>query len=70
MAEWLPALAGALHARPPRRLPLVLVRLIAGRQSVLLMTGAGGASNARARRELGWRPQIPSWREGFRTALG
>jgi nucleoside-diphosphate-sugar epimerase len=69
VAEWLPALAAALRARPPRRLPLVLVRLIAGRQAVLLMSGTGGASNERARRELRWHPQIPSWREGFRTAL-
>jgi nucleoside-diphosphate-sugar epimerase len=70
MAEWLPALAAALQARPPRRVPLVLVRLIAGQHAAFLMTRAEGASNERARRDLGWSPQIPSWREGFRTALG
>jgi 2-alkyl-3-oxoalkanoate reductase len=37
---------------------------------VVLMTQVRGASNAKARRELGWRPAHPSWREGFRTALG
>jgi nucleoside-diphosphate-sugar epimerase len=67
---WLPALAQAVGAPAPRRVPKLLARALAGSYGVSVMTEAQGASNAKARRELGWRPQIPSWREGFRTALG
>jgi len=63
--EWLPVLAQTLGARPPRRLPVWLARLLAGDFVVALSTEARGASNARARRELGWAPSHPSWREGF-----
>ena len=62
---WLPALARALGAKPPRRAPLWLARLIAGPGLVAMNTGARGASNAKARRELGWTLRYPSWREGF-----
>jgi nucleoside-diphosphate-sugar epimerase len=68
--EWLPALAAALGAPPPRRLPLWLGRLAGGEATVSLMTQIRGASNAKARRELGWRPRWASWREGFREGLG
>jgi 2-alkyl-3-oxoalkanoate reductase len=70
IGEWLPAYAEALGAKHPRRLPLLLVRLFAGEYTAHLMSTAGGASNRRAKQELGWEPQHPSWREGFRTALG
>ena len=63
--EWLPVLAQTLGARPPRRLPVWLARLLAGDFVVALSTEARGASNAKARRELGWTPSRPSWREGF-----
>jgi nucleoside-diphosphate-sugar epimerase len=66
VAEWLPALADALGARPPRRLPRWLGRVAAGEAATVMMTEVRGAANAKARRELGWRPEHPSWRDGFR----
>jgi 2-alkyl-3-oxoalkanoate reductase len=70
VAEWLPALAEAAGARPPRRVPVWAARLLAGEHGVILMTEARGADNTKAKRELGWRPAYPSWRQGFRTGLG
>ncbi len=66
--EWLPVLADALGAGPPRRFPRWLARLFAGEVAVVRGTEAGGASNAKAKRELGWAPRYPSWREGFVAA--
>jgi 2-alkyl-3-oxoalkanoate reductase len=63
--EWLPVLAQALGAGPPRRFPRWLARLVAGEVAVLMGTEGRGASNAKAKRELGWEPRYPSWREGF-----
>jgi nucleoside-diphosphate-sugar epimerase len=68
--EWLPVLAEVLGAKPPRRVPRWLARLIAGEAAVMLGTESRGASNAKARRELGWTPRYPSWREGFVAAYG
>jgi nucleoside-diphosphate-sugar epimerase len=65
MREWLPALAAALGAKPPRHIPVWLARLIAGDIAVMMGTEARGASNAKAKRELGWMPRYPSWRQGF-----
>jgi nucleoside-diphosphate-sugar epimerase len=70
LSEWLPAYAEAIGAKPPRRVPAWLARLIAGREAVGMATGLRGASNAKAKRELGWQPQYPSWRRGFREGLG
>jgi 2-alkyl-3-oxoalkanoate reductase len=70
VSEWLPALAEALGADPPRRVPGWMGRLAAGRHGLAMMTEIRGASNAKAKRELGWEPRHPTWREGFRTALG
>jgi 2-alkyl-3-oxoalkanoate reductase len=70
VSEWLPALAAAIGARPPLRVPAWVARLAGGAHGVVLMTEARGASNAKARRELGWRPAWPSWRQGFRDGLG
>jgi nucleoside-diphosphate-sugar epimerase len=67
--EWLPALAAAAGAKPPRRVPRWLGRLAAGEAVVTIMTEIRGASNAKAKRELGWTPAHPSWRQGFREAL-
>jgi nucleoside-diphosphate-sugar epimerase len=68
-AVWLPELARIVGAAPPRRMPVWLARLAAGEAVVTLMTEARGASNAKARRGLGWQPSYPSWRDGFRRAI-
>ena len=70
LREWLPALAEVLGARPPRHVPRWLARLVAGDAAVVMGTEARGASNAKARRELGWTPRYPSWRQGFVAAYG
>jgi nucleoside-diphosphate-sugar epimerase len=63
--EWLPVFAEALGAKPPRRFPTWLARLLAGEAAVVMGTDARGASNVKAKRELGWTPRYPSWRRGF-----
>jgi len=63
--EWLPALAAARGGPRPRRLPAWLGRPLAGAYGVAFMTDLRGATNAKAKADLGWRPAIPSWREGF-----
>src|SRR3954453_10165755 len=68
--EWLPVLARALGARPPRRIPRWLGRLAAGEAATLTMTEVRDASNAKAKRELGWQLRYPSWRQGFAQGLG
>jgi nucleoside-diphosphate-sugar epimerase len=68
--EWLPVLARALNAKPPRRVPRWLGRLLAGETATTMMTEARGASNEKAKRELGWQLQYPSWRQGFAHGLG
>jgi 2-alkyl-3-oxoalkanoate reductase len=66
--EWLPVLANALGAKPPRHFPVWLARLFAGEAGVMLGTESRGASNAKAKRELGWALRHPSWRQGFAVA--
>src|ERR671931_1728053 len=68
--EWLPALASALDAKPPRRIPRWLGRLLAGETATAMMTEVRGASNEKAKRELGWTPRYASWRQGFARGLG
>jgi 2-alkyl-3-oxoalkanoate reductase len=68
--DWIPALADALGAKPPRRLPRWLGRLAAGETATAFMTEIRGASNGKAKRELGWEPRYPSWRQGFAQGLG
>jgi nucleoside-diphosphate-sugar epimerase len=65
--EWLPVLTQALGAKPPRRFPIWLARLLAGEVVVVLSTEARGASNAKAKRALGWTPRYPTWRTGFKA---
>jgi 2-alkyl-3-oxoalkanoate reductase len=69
VAEWLPFLARAVGAKAPRRVPVWLGRLAAGEVGVSMMTQIRGSSNAKAKRELGWRPAWPSWRQGFSGGL-
>jgi nucleoside-diphosphate-sugar epimerase len=68
VAEWLPALAQTLGAKRPRRVPRLIGRLFAGETGAVFMTEIRGASNAKAKRELAWRPAHPSWRQGFTAA--
>ncbi len=68
VSEWLPVLATALGAQPPRHVPRWLARLVAGQGAVMMGTEARGASNAKAKRELGWTLHHPSWRQGFAAA--
>ena len=67
VADWLPHLAAVTGARPPLRIPAWLGRLAAGEVGVSMMTRIRGSSNAKAKRDLDWKPAWPSWREGFRT---
>jgi nucleoside-diphosphate-sugar epimerase len=69
VSEWLPALAKAVGAKPPLRIPAWLGRLLVGRHGVIMMTEVRGASNAKAKRELSWQPLWPTWRDGFRYGL-
>ncbi len=70
LKEWLPVYADALGAKPPRRVPVWLASLVAGRAVASSAVELRGASNAKAKRELKWEPRYPSWRQGFREALG
>jgi nucleoside-diphosphate-sugar epimerase len=66
--EWMPAFAAAVGGRAPFRVPLWLGRLAAGANADSMET-MRGASNEKAKRELGWRPRYASWRQGFREGL-
>ncbi len=70
VAEWLPYLAQVAGAKPPMRLPGWVGRLLAGEFVVAQMTTSRGSSNEKARKELGWEPRYPSWRQGFRAWVG
>ncbi len=67
--DWLPVLASMLGAKPPRRIPRWLARIVAGEHIVTLMTEARAGSNAKAKRDLGWQPKHASWRQGFAEVL-
>jgi len=67
--EWLPYLAECAGAKPPRRIPRWLARLLAGEMVVGMMTEGRGFSNAKAKRELGWELRYRSWRQGFKEEL-
>jgi len=69
VSEWLPYLAECAGAKPPRRVPKWLARLLAGEMAVGMMTEGRGFSNAKAKRELGWQLRYPSWRQGFKDEL-
>lgn len=69
VSEWLPYLAERAGARPPRRIPAWLARLLAGEMVVAMMTEGRGFSNAKTKRELGWELRYPSWRQGFQAEL-
>jgi nucleoside-diphosphate-sugar epimerase len=69
MSEWVPVLAEAAGAKRPFRVPLWLARLVGGMQAADFASELRGASNEKAKRELGWRPAHPSWRTGFQESL-
>jgi nucleoside-diphosphate-sugar epimerase len=69
LREWLPVYAEALGANPPRRVPAWLARLFAGKDLTSAAVEMRGAANAKAKRELGWQPEHPSWRQGFPESL-
>lgn len=69
LREWLPVYAAALGAKPPRRVPAWLARLVAGPDLAAAAVEMRGASNAKAKRDLSWQPAHPSWREGFKRDL-
>ncbi|MEX2107861.1 MAG: NAD(P)-dependent oxidoreductase [Solirubrobacterales bacterium] len=69
-SEWLPVYVEALGAKPPRHVPTWLARLVGGKMAVQFGVHLRGASNAKAKRELGWSPRYSSWRQGFDEALG
>ena len=69
MSEWVPVLAQAAGAKPPRRVPAWAARLIAGKGAAAFALELRGASNEKAKRELGWKPRHPSWRTGFAESL-
>jgi len=69
VSEWLPYLAEVIGAKPPRRVPVWVARLLVGEPGVSMMTKIRGSSNAKAKRELGWTLRYPSWRVGFRDGL-
>jgi nucleoside-diphosphate-sugar epimerase len=68
--DWVPVYAEAIGAKRPLRVPKLVARLVAGPAAVAFATTLRGASNEKARRELGWDPAYPSWRQGFSQALG
>ena len=70
MREWVPVYAEALGAKRPRRVPVWLAKLVAGKALAGNAVELRGASNARAKQELGWEPRYASWRQGFKEALG
>jgi len=69
MSEWIPGLAAALGAKPPRRLPVWLAQPMIGEHGVNWMTASRGSSNTKAKRELGWTLRYPTWRAGFANGL-
>ena len=70
VSQWLPYLASCLGVKPPMRAPAWVGRLLGGEMVVSLMTQVRGASNEKAKRELGWTPAYPSWRDGFPVWAG
>jgi nucleoside-diphosphate-sugar epimerase len=69
MSEWVPVYAEALGAKRPRHVPAWLARLVAGKDAAAAALQMRGAANAKAKRELGWKPAHPSWRQGFHDSL-
>jgi 2-alkyl-3-oxoalkanoate reductase len=69
VSEWLSYLAHCAHAQPPRQVSAWMARLLIGEHAVAMMNEIRGVSNAKIKRELGWTPRWPTWRDGFRDVL-
>ena len=69
LKDWLPVYAKALGAKPPRHVPLWLAKLVAGKATAISAVEMRGASNVKAKKELGWQPKYPSWRQGFAETI-
>jgi nucleoside-diphosphate-sugar epimerase len=69
VAQWLPALAAAVGAKPPLRIPAVLGRLVLPKHLFVMMTDVRGGSNTKFKRAFDWQPTFSSWRDGFRRGL-
>jgi nucleoside-diphosphate-sugar epimerase len=67
--EWIPAFCADVGAPAPMRVPAWLATILAGRFAVATLQVARGASNAKAKRELGWSPAHRTWRAGFLANL-
>jgi nucleoside-diphosphate-sugar epimerase len=70
VSEWLPYLAELAGAKPPLRIPGWLARPLAGEMATKIMTEARGFDNTKAKSDLGWELQYPTWRLGFAKELG
>jgi nucleoside-diphosphate-sugar epimerase len=68
--DMLPEYARIIGAKPPRHVPRWLVRMVGGAVAATSVTEQRGASNAKAKRELGWTPRYASWRDGFAAEFG
>jgi nucleoside-diphosphate-sugar epimerase len=66
--DWIPYVAQLVGAKKPMRLPAWIARFAAGALATMA-TRLQPVSNAKAKRELGWEPRYPSWREGFKAEL-
>ena len=69
LADWVPGLAEAVGAKPPRSVPTFIARVVRGELGASLMTRVRGIANGKATRELGWQPRYPSYRESFRAGM-
>ena len=69
VSAWLPALAEAVGARPPLRLPAFIARIVLPEHLLILMTEVRGGSNAKFKRAFDWQPNFASWRDGFAKGL-
>jgi nucleoside-diphosphate-sugar epimerase len=68
-SEWIPTLARIIGAKPPGRVPAWIARRAFGERGMLMISDTRGASNRKAKRELGWQPRWASWRDGFKEGL-
>lgn len=69
MHEWVPYVAHLMDAPPPASISVERADREIGHQLVYYGTQLRGASNDKARRELGFSPVYPDWKDGFRASL-